>query len=100
MYRTLLLIAFSILYQSLVAQKTYIWCGSLIDAVGNESRKNMTIVVEKNRIVGVENGFTSGGIADKTIDLKNATVTPGWMDMHVHFESETRKGNVADRFIL
>ena len=82
------------------AQKTYIWCGTLIDGVSSEPKKNMTILVEKNKIVGVENGFAKPGTADKTIDLKTKTITPGWIDMHVHFESETKKGAAADRFIL
>jgi imidazolonepropionase-like amidohydrolase len=82
------------------AQKTYIWCGTLIDGISNEPRKNMTIVVEKNKIIVVENGFSKPGTADKTIDLKTKTVTPGWIDMHVHFEGETKKGNLADRFTL
>ena len=59
----------------------------------------MTIIVEKNKIAGVENGFSNPGTNDKTIDLKTRTVTPGWIDMHVHLESETKKGNVADKFI-
>jgi imidazolonepropionase-like amidohydrolase len=83
-----------------IAQKTYIWCGTLIDGISNEPKKNMTIVVEKNKIIAVENGFSAAGATDKTIDLKNRTVTPGWIDMHVHVESETKKGNVADKFIL
>ncbi|HRG83322.1 MAG TPA: amidohydrolase family protein, partial [Chitinophagaceae bacterium] len=60
----------------LPAQKTLIWCGSLIDGISNEPKNNMTIVVEKNKIVGVENGFSKAGPADKTIDLKTKTVTP------------------------
>jgi imidazolonepropionase-like amidohydrolase len=80
------------------AQKTYIWCGTLIDGISNEPKKNMTIVVEKNKIILVENGFSKPGITDKTIDLKTKTITPGWIDMHVHFEGETKKGNLADRF--
>ncbi len=60
----------------------------------------MTIVVEKNKIVAVENGFSKPGTTDKTIDLKTKTITPGWIDMHVHFEGETKKGNLADRFTL
>ena len=82
------------------AQKTYIWCGTLIDGISNEPKKNMTIVVEKNKILAVENGFSKPGTTDKTIDLKTKTITPGWIDMHVHFESETKKGNLADRFTL
>ena len=85
---------------TLAAQKTYIWCGTLIDGVAADPKKNMTIVVEKNRITAIEQGFTKGGSADKIIDLKQFSVTPGWIDMHVHVESETKKGNVADRFMM
>ncbi len=81
------------------AQKTLIWCGVLIDGISNDAKKNMTIVVEKNKIVAVQNGFTAAGAADKTIDLKTKTVMPGWIDCHVHTESETKRGNVADKFI-
>jgi imidazolonepropionase-like amidohydrolase len=85
---------------SLQAQKTYIWCGTLIDGISNEPKKNMTIVIEKNKIVGVENSFSKPGAADKTIDLKTKTVTPGWMDMHVHVEGETSPTQYLDRFTL
>ena len=90
---------------SLMAQKTYIWCGTLIDGIADEPKKNMTIVVEKDKITGIETGFIQPGANDpstplKIIDLKNKTVTPGWIDMHVHMEMETKKGNVVDRFIL
>ena len=84
--------------QIVFAQKTYIWCGSLIDGVSNDSKKNMTIVVEKNRIVAVENGFSKAGTTDKTIDLKTKTVTPGWMDMHVHLEEETNPNRYMEDF--
>jgi len=57
-------------------------------------------VVEKDKISGVESGFTQPAANDKIIDLKTRTVTPGWIDMHVHVETETKKGNVADRFIV
>ena len=49
----------------------------------------MTIIVDKNKIIAVENGFTKPAASYKTIDLKTKTVTPGWMDMHVHIEGET-----------
>ena len=50
------------------AQKTYIWCGTLIDGISNEPKKNMTIVVEKNKIVAVENGFTKVGAVGVDVD--------------------------------
>ena len=87
---------------NLFSQKTYIWCGTLIDGISNEPKKNITIVVEKNKIIKVENGFTQPGANDQSqpriIDLKTKTVTPGWIDMHVHVEQETKKGSLADKF--
>src|SRR3990170_4531348 len=100
MKKIMLLFCCTLILSILTAQKTYLWCGTLIDGISNEPKKNMTILVEKDKIAGIESGFTQAGINDKTIDLKNKTVTPGWIDMHVHMEQETKKGNVADRFIL
>jgi len=100
MKKIYLFLSFLFIVSVLTAQKTYIWCGALIDGISDEPKKDMTIVVEKDKIIGIENGFTQAGTNDKTIDLKTKTVTPGWIDMHVHVETETKKGNVADRFIL
>jgi imidazolonepropionase-like amidohydrolase len=82
------------------AQKTYIWCGTLIDGVSNEARKNMTIVIDKNKILSVENGFSPAGTGEKTIDLKTKTVTPGWIDAHVHLSHETSRNNYLENFQL
>lgn len=84
----------------LSAQKTYIWCGTLIDGTGNEPKKNMTIVVEKNKIIAVENGYSKTGSQDSVIDLKTKTVTPGWLDMHVHMEHETNPNQYMEKFTL
>jgi imidazolonepropionase-like amidohydrolase len=95
----LILLTFLLSFQ-LSAQKTYIWCGTLIDGISDEPKKNMTIVIEKNKIVSVENGFTSASPGDKAIDLKSKTVTPGWIDCHVHLESETNPNQYLERFTL
>jgi len=84
----------------LFSQKTLIWCGTLIDGIANEPKKNVTILVEKNKITGIESGFSKPGPLDITIDLKTKTVTPGWIDMHVHLEGETKKGNLAEKFTV
>lgn len=83
-----------------VSQKIYIWCGTLIDGLSSEARNNMTLIVEKNKIVAIENGFSKPGTADKTVDLKSQTVMPGWIDMHVHLESETSPMQYMERFTL
>jgi len=82
------------------AQKTYIWCGMLIDGIADEPKKNMTIVIEKNKIVAVESGYSTMGANDKTIDLKTKTVTPGWIDCHVHLSHETNPNVYLERFQL
>lgn len=84
----------------LPAQKTYIWCGILIDGVSNEPKKEMTIIVEKNKILSIENGFSNPRLPDSSriIDLKTKTVTPGWMDMHVHLEQETNPNRYMETY--
>lgn len=84
----------------LSAQKTYIWCGRLIDGISDAAQENMTIVVENNKITAVRNGFISGTKADSVINLKNKTVTPGWIDSHVHLAGETSADNYSERFRL
>src|SRR5215204_5395447 len=84
--------------QFLFAQKTYIWCGELIDGISDEPKKNMTIVVEKNKIVAVEPGFSKAGVNDRAIDLKTKTVSAGWIDCHVHMETETNPNRYMETF--
>lgn len=82
------------------AQKTILHCGKLIDVVNSKVLSNYSIIIQGNKIADVKEGFEKAGINDKVIDLKNRTVMPGLMDMHVHMEGETKKGNVADRFTM
>lgn len=60
----------------------------------------MSIIVQGTRIISVEKGFATAAGTDKVIDLKKATVTPGWMDMHVHLSSETSPTEYIERFQL
>jgi imidazolonepropionase-like amidohydrolase len=90
----------SFLTSVLFAQKTYIYCGQLIDVKKNEMQKEMTIIVQGNKIVDVLKGYSAASSPDKTIDLKTLTVMPGLIDMHVHLEGETRKGDLIDEFVL
>lgn len=92
-----ILLPLLLLTSPLLAQKTLIHCGNLIDTDKGVINKNMTITVEDNKITGVQSGFTRAGKDDKVIDLKNKYVMPGLIDMHVHLESETGKENQAMR---
>lgn len=81
-----------------LAQRTVIHCGNLIDGKANDVQPQMTIIIEGNKIISVEKGFTKPGTSDKLIDLSKKTVMPGLIDMHVHLESETSKDQALQRF--
>lgn len=82
------------------AQKTLVHCGNLIDGKSNVVQTQMTIVIEGNRITAVQKGFTQPAGDDKVIDLRQKTVMPGFIDMHVHLEGETNKDQALQRFTL
>ena len=82
---------------NLLAQRKLIYCGTLIDGVNNLAMTEMTIVVEKNKIVAVQKGFVPSQPADEVIDLKTKTVLPGLIDLHVHIENETSRDAAAKR---
>ncbi|MEJ7737557.1 MAG: amidohydrolase family protein [Chitinophagaceae bacterium] len=80
------------------AQRTLIHCGKLLDVKNSKLMGNYTIIVSGNQILNIAEGFVKGEAADKMIDLKNRTVMPGLMDMHVHLESETNPNQYMERF--
>ncbi|HNT50738.1 MAG TPA: amidohydrolase family protein [Cyclobacteriaceae bacterium] len=82
------------------AQRTLIHCGSLIDGKSKSIQSQITIVVEGNKIVSLDKGFTKAGKDDKLIDLSKKTVMPGLIDMHVHLESETSKDGLVKRYTM
>ena len=60
----------------------------------------MTIIVEKNKITAVQNGYTTPQSNDIVVDLKAKTVMPGLIDMHVHIESETSRDQIQKRMSM
>lgn len=60
----------------------------------------MTIVVQGTKISAVEKGYAIASSGDKVIDLKTKTVTPGWIDTHVHLSHETSPTAYSDNFRL
>ena len=66
--------------------RTLVYAGTLIDGVAATPKKEMTIVIDGDRIVAVQSGYIAAAADDKAIDLKSATVMPGWIDCHVHLD--------------
>src|SRR5690606_3332036 len=101
MKKLLTLLTLLILSTGISAQETYIHCGKLIDTKNAKVLTEKTIIVYGNVIKSVENGFVNPSNSnDKIIDLKNKTVMPGWIDMHVHIEGETSATSYLNKFTL
>ena len=81
-------------------QRKLIYCGTLIDGVSNAARTQVTVVVEKNKITAVQNGYIPPQSNDEMIDLKSKTVMPGLIDLHVHIENETSRDQIQKRMSM
>ncbi|MGI9546580.1 MAG: amidohydrolase family protein [Flavobacteriaceae bacterium] len=99
MLRRLLIFCFFLAISvTLHSQDTYIQCGELIDTQKGSVLSEMTIVVAGNKIVKLEKGYISGSGEDVLINLKDKTVLPGLIDMHVHIEGQSSPKRYLDRF--
>jgi len=88
----------AILTNQATAQKTYIQAGMLIDGVSNQPQQNVTVVISGNQIESIQRGYQTGSQGDEVIDLRNSTLMPGWIDLHVHLENETGPTRYLDVF--
>ncbi len=92
---TFLLFISSFIY----SQNTYIHCGKLIDTKKGKVLQEMTIIITGNKITGVEKGYLNPKSSnDSLINLKDKTVLPGLIDMHVHIESQMSPSSYLDKF--
>jgi imidazolonepropionase-like amidohydrolase len=66
---------------------TVIHAGFLFDTKRGEVAEQQTITIEGGRIFSVQKGFVDVANAD-VINLRDAYVSPGFMDMHVHLDGE------------
>jgi len=80
--------------------RTLIHAGTLIDGHSDNVRSDVTIIIEADRITAIENGFRAAADDERLIDLSAHTVMPGFIDLHVHFESTTSPTAYMDRFTM
>ena len=78
-----------------VDTKTLIHAGKLIDGNSDQVHSRMSIVIDGNLIKDIKEGYISTTDYEEYIDLRNHTVLPGLMDMHVHFGGEYQSKSEA-----
>jgi imidazolonepropionase-like amidohydrolase len=83
-----IIIALSLLSVFGAHAKTLIHAGQLITAENDSVLKEYTIVVDGSQIESVSAGYANPDDGDTVIDLKDSTVMPGFMDMHVHLSMQ------------
>jgi N-acyl-D-amino-acid deacylase len=59
--------------------------GTVVDGTGAPSR-TADIAVDRGRITGV--GSLAGESASRTVDADGLLVTPGWVDIHTHYDGQ------------
>ena len=94
--RTLALVTTLFLLTNAAAEEVIlIHAGELLTVPGKPPAAEMTIIVEGNRIAGIQDGYveTEGATV---IDLSDKFVLPGLMDMHVHLQGELGPDNDRD----
>lgn len=87
----------------LAGQTTYLHCGRLIDCADDQVKEEMTIIIEGNLIISIQKGYINpkqSGDAYTVVNLKDKTVMPGLMDMHVHVESESSPHLYLEKYTL
>ena len=95
------LIFFTILFVQLTfAQTHYIQCGRLFDAQAGLMRNAVTVVVEGDTVKEILEGYPTASEGAMVVDLKSKTVYPGFIDMHVHIESESSPTKYLERYQL
>jgi len=67
---TLLLLLSIVCNSSLLAQQSYIYCGSLIDGKQEKIQNELTLIIEGDKIKSIVKGYPEPDAGAEVIDLK------------------------------
>ena len=82
------------------SQDYYLHCGKILNTQSGKELNNQTIIVSKNKIIKIQDGFTSKAKPeDIEVDLKNKYVLPGLIDLHVHIEGELNTKSYMSKYL-
>lgn len=88
------------LFSAGASASTTIHAGRLVDVASGQVLTEQTIQIEGDRIVAVSSGYLREEGA-QVVDLRDATVMPGFMDMHVHLGQELNPpGSYSEGFYM
>jgi len=74
-----------------------IHAGHVINGMANDPIAKQSILLKNNKIMAIRNGYVSTD-GYQVVDLKDKTVMPGLMDMHVHLTYEFTNTSYGERF--
>ncbi len=89
-----------VLFANIASADTLIHAGRLIDGESDRVMTEMTVRVSGSVIKSIEKGYTAAGMGDSVVDLRNQTVLPGLMDMHVHLTGQYSPDSRLRRFTM
>ena len=71
-----------------LADTTVIHAGALITDAASQPRGKSTVIVTDGRIASIEDGFADAPAGASVVDLRDKTVAPGMVDLHVHLTGD------------
>lgn len=82
------------------SQDYYLHCGKILDSKSGKITTNQTIIVSKNKISKIIDGFVpKQNPQDIEINLKNKFILPGLIDLHVHIEGERNPHYYVSKYV-
>ena len=96
----LLVLAAALAVSGSARADTLIHAGRLVDVEQGQVLAQMSIVVKNKRIAEVKAGFLDPKGYASFHDLKDYTVMPGFIDMHVHVTSEQSPTSYTEGFFM
>jgi len=85
---------------TLNAQETYLHCGTILDVESGKILNQKTIIISGKTITAIQDGFVEAGEGATVVDLKDKTILPGFIDMHVHIEGQSSPTRYIESFTL
>jgi imidazolonepropionase-like amidohydrolase len=96
----LLALIFIFFTPNISAENYIIHAGKVIDGIDKKPLGNSTIVVKNGLIVSIDKGFMEAKDDEILVDLKQQTVLPGLMDMHVHLSGQMGPKSYGEGFFM